>query len=147
QETSVLLQKLQTEIADSQFMGRILENQLLQYQGILLNTINRTKSSLSYAWRNVKQLIRMPLFTVGETPITALSFAQFLLIVLVCWWIAFWLQRVFNRMGNKRGDDKLPAYYLAGRLTYYAIILFGFLYGLTAVGIDFTNFALVAGAL
>lgn len=147
QETSVLLQKLQTEVADSQFMGRILENQLLQYQGILLNTINRTKSSLSYAWRNVKQLIRMPLFTVGDTPITALSFAQFLLIVLVCWWIAFWLNRVFNRMGNKRGDDKLPAYYLAGRLTYYAIILFGFLYGLTAVGIDFTNFALVAGAL
>lgn len=147
QETSVLLQKLQTEIADSQFMGKILENQLLQYQGILLNTINRTKSSLSYAWRNVKQLIRTPLFTVGETPVTALSFAQFLLIVLVCWWIAFWLNRIFNRMGNKRGDDKLPAYYLAGRLTYYSIILFGFLYGLTAVGIDFTNFALVAGAL
>ena len=147
QETSVLLQKLQTEIADSQFMGRILENQLLKYQGVLLNTINRTKSALSYAWRNVKQLIRTPLFTIGDTPVTALSFAQFLLIVLVCWWIAFWLNRVFNRMGNKRGDDKLPAYYLAGRLTYYGIILFGFLYGLTAVGIDFTNFALVAGAL
>lgn len=147
QETSVLLQKLQTEIADSEFMGRILENQLLKYQGVLLNTINRTKSSLSYAWRNVKQLIRTPLFTVGETPVTAFSFAQFLMIVLVCWWIAFWLNRLFNRMGNKRGDDKLPAYYLAGRLTYYAIILFGFLYGLTAVGIDFTNFALVAGAL
>ena len=147
QETSVLLQKLQTEIADSEFMGRILENQLLKYQGVLMNTINRTKSSLSYAWRNVKQLLRTPLFTVGDTPVTAISFFQFLLIVLVCWWIAFWLNRVFNRMGNKRGDDKLPAYYLAGRLTYYAIILFGFLYGLTAVGIDFTNFALVAGAL
>ncbi len=147
QETSVLLQKLQTEIADSQFMGKILENQLLKYQGVLLNTINRTKSTLSYVWRNVKELVRTPLFTIGETPVTALSFAQFLLIVLVCWWIAFWLNRVFNRMGNKRGDDKLPAYYLAGRLTYYAIILFGFLYGLTAVGIDFTNFALVAGAL
>ncbi|WP_143436854.1 mechanosensitive ion channel domain-containing protein [Ignatzschineria sp. F8392] len=147
QETSVLLQKLQTEIADSQFMGRILENQLLQFQGVLMNTINRTKSTLSYAWRNVKQLLRTPLFTVGDTPVTSISFFQFLLIVLVCWWIAFWLNRVFNRMGNKRGDDKLPAYYLAGRLTYYAIILFGFLYGLTAVGIDFTNFALVAGAL
>ncbi len=147
QETSVLLQKLQTEIADSLFMGRILENQLLKYQGVLMNTINRTKSTLSYAWRNVKQLLRTPLFTVGDTPVTAVSFFQFLLIVLVCWWIAFWLNRVLNRMGNKRGDDKLPAYYLAGRLTYYAIILFGFLYGLTAVGIDFTNFALVAGAL
>lgn len=147
QETSVLLQKLQTEIADSLFMGRILENQLLKYQGVLMNTINRTKSTLSYAWRNVKQLLRTPLFTVGDTPVTAVSFFQFLLIVFVCWWIAFWLNRVFNRMGNKRGDDKLPAYYLAGRLTYYAIILFGFLYGLTAVGIDFTNFALVAGAL
>ena len=139
QETSVLLQKLQTEIADSLFMGRILENQLLKYQGVLMNTINRTKSTLSYAWRNVKQLLRTPLFTVGDTPVTAVSFFQFLLIVLVCWWIAFWLNRVLNRMGNKRGDDKLPAYYLAGRLTYYAIILFGFLYGLTAVGIDFTN--------
>lgn len=147
QETSVLLQKLQTEIADSLFMGRILENQLLKYQGVLMNTINRTKSTLSYAWRNVKQLLRTPLFTVGDTPVTAVSFFQFLLIVLVCWWIAFWINRVLNRMGNKRGDDKLPAYYLAGRLTYYAIILFGFLYGLTAVGIDFTNFALVAGAL
>src|SRR5699024_11369653 len=119
QETSVLLQKLQTEIADSQFMGRILENQLLQYQGILLNTINRTKSSLSYAWRNVKQLIRMPLFTVGETPITALSFAQFLLIVLVWWWIVFWLQGVFICLGNVRGFDIFLSYSIDGLMYTY----------------------------
>lgn len=147
QETSVLLQKLQIEVADVQFMGRILEKQLLQYQGVILNSINRTKSTLSYTWRHVKQSLRTALFKVGDTPVTALSFAQFLVIVLACWWVAFWLNRILYRIGNKRGDEKLPAYYIVGRLVYYGIILFGFLYALTAVGIDFTNFALVAGAL
>lgn len=147
QETSVLLQKLQTEMADVHFLSSIIEKQLLSYQGPFFNWINRTKSTLSYGWRNTKQLLRTALFKVGDTPITPLSFAQFLLIVFVCWWVAFWLNKILFRIGNKRGDEKLPAYYIVGRLLYYSVILFGFLYALTAIGIDFTNFALVAGAL
>ena len=39
------------------------------------------------------------------------------------------------------------AVYTVGRLSHYLIIFVGLMIGLSSVGVDFTNFALVAGAL
>lgn len=147
QDTSILLQKLQTELADVRFLGSIIEEQLLDYQGPFLNWVNRTKSTLSYGWRNAKKFLRTSFFKVGDTPITPLSFGQFILILVIFWWGAYWLDRLLFYLGNKRGDQKLPVYYIFGRVLYYAGIIFGLFYALTAIGVDFKNFALVAGAL
>ncbi len=147
QEISVLLQKLQTDLLDAYFLINIIEKQLINHQGVFQNWGAKIRASLSNAWRSTKQTLNAALFKVGDTPVSAFNFAQFVVIVLVSWWIAFWLNKFLFKIGNRRGDEKLPVYYLIGRLIYYGIILFGFLFALTTIGIDFTNFALVAGAL
>lgn len=147
QEISVLLQKLQTDVLDAYFLINIVEKQLLYYQGVFQNWLTKSKSAIKNSWNWVKKAATTALFKVGDTPVSALNFAQFLFILGASWWVAYWLNRFLYYQGNRRGDEKLPIYYIIGRLGYYGLIILGFFVALTTIGIDFTNFALVAGAL
>ncbi len=147
QDTSISLQRLNVLIDDSEYISNLSKEKILEFSGGWRNTYYKTRLFLSDSWRWIKNSTSTSLFKVGDTPVTASGLVRFVVVVFVAWWAAFWLNRLLLRVGNRNGGDKLPAYYLTGRLTYYSIILVGFLGGLTIIGIDFTNFALVAGAL
>ncbi|WHR55536.1 mechanosensitive ion channel [Wohlfahrtiimonas chitiniclastica] len=147
QDTSITLQRLNVLIEDSNYVSRLTKEKVLALSGGWRNTYYKARLFLSDAWKTAKESTSTSLFKVGETPVTASGLVRFVVVLFVSWWIAFWLNKLLLRVGNRNGGDKLPAFYLTGRLTYYSIILVGFLGGLTIIGIDFTNFALVAGAL
>lgn len=147
QDTSINLQRLNVLLEDSGYISNLSREKILEFSGGWKNSYYKTRLFLSDSWRWIKNSTSISLFKVGDTPVTASGLVRFVLVLFVAWWAAFWLNRLLLRVGNRNGGDKLPAYYLTGRLTYYAIILVGFLGGLTIIGIDFTNFALVAGAL
>lgn len=147
QDTSINLQRLNVLLEDSEYISHLSKEKILALSGGWRNTYYKTRLFLSDTWRFVKSSTSTSLFKVGDTPVTASGLVRFVVVVFVAWWIAFWINKLLVRVGNRNGGEKLPAYYLTGRLTYYSVISIGFLGGLTIIGIDFTNFALVAGAL
>ncbi len=147
QEISINLQRLQTTILDAEFLSKLASTKLAEKQGGFKNRIYQGRLMLSNAWRSLKGSFETSLFKIGDTPVTAQGIMRFFFVLIVAWWIAFWLNKILLRVGARGNGDKLPAYYLVSRISYYSIILIGFLGGLTIIGIDFTNFALVAGAL
>ena len=147
QDTSINLQRLNVLIDDSEYISKLTKEKVLEFSGGWRNTYYKVRLFLSDSWRWIKNSTSTSLFKVGDTPVTASGLVRFVLFVFVTWWAAFWINKLLVRVGNRNGGEKLPAYYLTGRLTYYSIISIGFLGGLTIIGIDFTNFALVAGAL
>lgn len=147
QDTSINLQRLNVLLEDSEYISNLSKEKILALSGGWRNTYYKTRLFLSDTWRFVKSSTSTSLFKVGDTPVTASGLVRFVVVVFVAWWIAFWINKLLVRVGNRNGGEKLPAYYLTGRLTYYSVISIGFLGGLTIIGIDFTNFALVAGAL
>lgn len=147
QDTAINLQRLKVLLDDSSYISNISKEKILALSGGWRNTYYKVRLFLSDSWRFVKNSTSAALFKVGDTPVTASGLARFVLVLFVAWWAAFWMNKLLIRIGNRNGGEKLPAYYLTGRLTYYSVISIGFLGGLTIIGIDFTNFALVAGAL
>lgn len=147
QDTAINLQRLNVLLDDSEYISNLSKEKILALSGGWRNTYYKVRLFLSDSWRFVKNSTSTALFKVGDTPVTASGLVRFVLVLFVAWWAAFWINKLLVRVGNRNGGEKLPAYYLTGRLTYYSVISIGFLGGLTIIGIDFTNFALVAGAL
>lgn len=86
------------------------------------------------------------LFHLGDTPVTTFSLIKLSIFVL----IAFWVSKI-SRLGMRgvlmrRGTESATIYTL-DRLVNYAILTLGMVVGLSSIGIDFTTFAVVAGAL
>lgn len=147
QDTSINLQRLNILLEDGEYISHLTQQKALALSGGWRNAYYQVRIFLSESWRTFKDSTSTALFKVGDTPVTASGLVRFVVVLFVSWWAAFWINKLLVRVGNRNGGEKLPAYYLTGRLTYYSVISIGFLGGLTIIGIDFTNFALVAGAL
>lgn len=147
QDTAINLQRLNVLLDDSSYISTLSKEKILALSGGWRNTYYQTRLFLSDSWRFIKNSTSTALFKVGDTPVTASGLVRFVVVLFLAWWSAFWINKLLIRIGNRNGGERLPAYYLTGRLTYYSVISIGFLGGLTIIGIDFTNFALVAGAL
>ncbi|MEZ5739799.1 MAG: mechanosensitive ion channel [Burkholderiaceae bacterium] len=87
------------------------------------------------------------LFKLGETPITLSGLGKVLLIVLLAWLISLAFRRGLAKLGRRFPKDSQALMFVISRLAHYLIIAIGVIAGLSSIGLNFTNFALVAGAL
>ena len=147
QETLLAIERLQDEISQARLVIRLLDSQVLQKQGLVKDSLARGEQFFKKLAHYATDWISVSLFTVGDTPVTALGLLRIALILTIAWWISHWLRRALGQLGQRGDGSNLPAFYTVGRLSHYVIIILGFLIGLSSIGMDFTNFALVAGAL
>jgi small-conductance mechanosensitive channel len=99
--------------------------------------------------RELLALLSKPLFTVGQTPVTAMSLALAATLVLAIWWLASLLERTLLRVA--RSDSGQPGrvarLHLLSRLVRYTVWVLGTIVVLNYVGIDLSSVALVGGAV
>ncbi len=97
-------------------------------------------------WRTVSEYLATPLFRLGDTAISTNSFVKLSVFLLVAFWIAKVARMALQRVLSRRNAETATMYTL-DRLLNYTVITIGVFVGLSAVGIDFTTFAVMAGAL
>ena len=147
QETLVALQGLQGQMHQAELVLALINEQLQQREGRIRDWLARSQQFFVNLWMNAASWVNVSLFTIGDTPVTALGILRIVLILTIAWWISHWLRRALNQIGTRSDSSNSAALYTVGRLSHYLIIIIGFLVGLSSIGMDFTNFALVAGAL
>lgn len=147
QETLVAVQDLRADIEQVNLVLAQVERQLLFQEGRIEDWLARGGQLLGQLWSEAGDWIATSLFRVGETPVTALGLLRVVLIITVAWWISYWLRRALMQLGERREGVNLSAFYTIGRLSHYLLIGIGIMVGLSSIGMNFTNFALVAGAL
>lgn len=147
QDTLVAVRHLQDEMGQADLMIQLVEEQLLHREGRLRDWLARGQQALEQARTWLQGSVSASLFKVGETPVTALGLVRIVIILTIAWWISYWLRRVLIQLGERGEGDNLAAFYTISRLSHYLIIIIGFIVGLSSIGVDFTNFALVAGAV
>ncbi len=98
-------------------------------------------------------LLQRPLFSVGATPVTLMSLALALGLVMGIWWLASALERLLMRAaqhgaGAQDGDPvHLARLHMITRLARYVVWVLGTIVVLNYVGLDLGNVALVGGAV
>jgi len=146
-ETLALTEELRDTSDDLLLVQNLLSTQMIAAQSGLRNAWARIVLVSGNIWDNLVELADFNLFEIGDSPVTPSGIVKMLLIFALAFGIS-WLIR--HLLGRSVGADKVSqkaAAYTLGRLLHYIIILVGIFAALGSIGIDFTSFALIAGAL
>ena len=103
-------------------------------------------NKLLEVWRTVSDYLSTPLFKLGTAPISTSSMIKLAAFLLAAFWVSKVARLALERVLARRRLARATLYAL-DRLLNYTILTIGVLIGLSAIGIDFTTFAVLAGAL
>jgi potassium efflux system protein len=147
QETLGHLGDLNNSIADLELLMTAIDNAIAVYSGGFRLWLGNVGQAVKTTWLRIGDLTSRTVFTVGETPVTSGDIVQAILILAIGWGLSRGLRMAIRRVGEKESIGRQASLYTVSRLTHYAIIALALLIALTSIGLDFTNLALVAGAL
>jgi potassium-dependent mechanosensitive channel len=147
QENLVLIQRLENEINDSQFLLDILNQRTSQKIGGSRFWLRYTLDTIKTGYSKTIYWLTRELVTIGKNPITLLNILEFFLIIIFTIWISKILLTTLTRFAHQRKGIKKSLVYRVSRLIYYLLLTVGLLIALSAIGFDFSNFVLIAGAL
>ena len=138
---------LQTAIADLTLLSGAVDNTVAEYSGALVSWLSSASRQLKAGYARVVSLGETTLFSVGETPVTGGDILRVLIILAVAWLLSRGVRHAIRRISKSESSGTQASWYTVGRLTHYAIIIIAVFIALSSIGLDFSNLALVAGAL
>ena len=146
-ETLALIDEIRDASDNLLLLQDLLSAEMIDSQSGLQNAWTRVVLVSGNAWDHVVELADFNLFEIGDTPVTPGGIFKMLLILVFAFGISRLIRFLLNRgVGPDKVSQRAAAYTL-GRLLHYIVILVGIFAALSSIGIDFTSFALIAGAL
>jgi small-conductance mechanosensitive channel len=143
----LLIQKVEKSLFISDFL-------LDQLTFILKEKYATFTDRLSLFWHKTKLffqkrvfLMDEPIFKIGKSPVTLFGIFKFLLIIVISYFIAALIRKYIKKIGEKNRKITHAAFYNLSRLVFYMVFFLGIIIAFVVLGIDFTAFAIVAGAL
>ncbi|MDJ0699744.1 MAG: mechanosensitive ion channel [Woeseiaceae bacterium] len=147
QETLGHLSGLSASVEDLQLLSLVVDDAVADAAGAVSSWWGGLKRKVQGAYLRVSGLADVSLFSVGETPVTGNDVMRVVLILLVAWLLSRGVRLAFRRMSQRESASMQASMYTVGRLTHYTIIILAVFIALSSIGLDFSNLALVAGAL
>lgn len=138
---------LQTAIADLTLLSGAVDSTVAEYSGALVSWLSSASRQLKAGYARVASLGEATLFSVGDTPVTGGDILRILIILAVAWLLSRGVRHAIRRFSKSESSGTQASWYTVGRLTHYAIIVIASFIALSSIGLDFSNLALVAGAL
>ena len=146
-DTLALVDEIKNVSDNLLLVNEILTAETLSAHSGLSNTGARLLLAFSNVWDRLMDLADYHLFTIGDTPVTPGGVIKMLLILGFAISISWFIRRLLSRGIRKKPASQSPAFYTLGRILHYIIVVAGVFAALGSIGIDFTSFALIAGAL
>jgi len=146
-DTLAFIGQVRSVSDDLLFIQEILTKEFISAQRGLGSTGARLGLALGNAWDRVHELSDFHLFDIGDTPVTPAGLTKMLFILGLAIGLSWLIRYLLARGVRKRQAAQSPAFYALGRILHYIIVMAGSFAALGSIGIDFTSFALIAGAL
>jgi small-conductance mechanosensitive channel len=146
-ETLALIEQIRNTSDDLTLVQHILVADAIAVQSGFSKAWASLRVLADSAWGWIDEAIGYDLFSLGDKPVTPGSLVKMLMILLIAWGISWFIRRLLDHATGRQEFAQSPVIYTTGRLLHYIIILIGVFAALTSIGINFTNFALIAGAL
>ena len=146
QNSLLSLQRLRSEISDAKMIADLAQSLLSDKQGALATGVVNLKVSTVKFWEFLWDNVEASLFKIGETPVTLAGILRVLLIITFAWMMSHFVRRGLTHLSERQGES-FTYLYTVGRLAHYLILIIGISIALSSIGVDLSNFALIAGAL
>ena len=146
QQSLLALQHLESEIRDAGLIADKAQVLLTAQQGELKNGLEDIRIFSAQTWKLLSNNLSASLFKIGESPVTTLGILRLLLIISISWALSHFVRRGLRHFSEWR-HGSVGFVYTLGRLTHYLILITGVSIGLSSIGVDLSNFALIAGGL
>lgn len=98
-------------------------------------------------WKGIVEIITVPIFTMGHTPVSLWTLAQFVLVIVIAVVAARVLRRFVRTRLLVHTRLNTGMQYLISRIFGYTVLLLGLLIGFQSLGIDLSALTVIAGAL
>jgi small-conductance mechanosensitive channel len=146
-DTLALLDQIRSTGDDLLFVQEILSKEFISAQSGFSNTGARLGLAIGNAWDRIHDMADFHLFDIGGTPVTPAGLIKMLFILGFAIGISWIIRYLLARGVRRKQAAQSPAFYALGRILHYVIVMAGSFAALGSIGIDFTSFALIAGAL
>ncbi|MFZ2726954.1 MAG: mechanosensitive ion channel domain-containing protein [Methylococcaceae bacterium] len=146
----VSLKQMEVDNDELNKLMQEINNRLALHSGQLSIWFDWSLLQLLELKTKVMALWLEPLFTIGDTPVTIAGIVRVIIIIALAALISKLFQRVMRHLTERTDKGEhghVSVFYTVGRLAHYLILLIGIVIALSSIGLDFTNLALVAGAL
>ena len=134
-------------VDDLSLMLEILAVEVISSQSGVGKAWARASLSVAAFTDGANKLINFGLFDIGDSAVTPGGIFKMLFIIVLAIGISWLIRHMLERVTLRKRFRNSPAIYTLGRLLHYIIIVVGSLIALGSIGIDFSSFALIAGAL
>jgi small-conductance mechanosensitive channel len=147
QETLSIIKQIKDAIDDLLLVEEILVSDMVATQGVFKSLGTRLSLLSTNVWDGMQVVLDYNLFHIADAAVTPGRIISMLMILLCGILLSWVIRHLLARLENRRKYAKSPAIYTLGRLLHYIIIITSVFVALGTIGLDFTNFALIAGAL
>ena len=130
-----------------ELLSVVAENAFVENVGTLQSWMAITSRFFRESFQRIGQLADTTLFSIGETPVAGSDILRFLIILLVAYALSRLVRHAVARIGRSEEAGTQASLYTVGRLSHYTIFTIAVIVALSTIGLDFSNIALVAGAL
>lgn len=141
------LSLIETELFDFNYINNVLEKKLGKTKGWNFKFRNTTVFLYDQTFLRAWKLINTSLFELGSIPVTTWDLIQALLILFITYAVAKFLQKTLVKLSTTTEGKIPPPIYTLSRVIFYLIIVLGVFSAFASIGVNFTNLAIVAGAL
>jgi small-conductance mechanosensitive channel len=98
-------------------------------------------------WKDMAEVFVVPLFTLGNTPVSLATLVWFVVILLLVVLLARFTRRLLRTRVLVHTKLDLGTQYLISRIAGYAVLVLGMIIGLQTLGLNLSSLAVLAGAL
>jgi len=147
QETLGHLADLRGELEELQLLSQVVDDAVADATGAFSSWWTGVERKTQSLFLRIGGLADVTLFSVGETPVNGSDIFRGLFILVFAYLLSRGARYALNRVGRGESPSTQASLYTVGRLTHYGIIIIAVFVALSAIGLDFGNLALVAGAL
>ena len=147
QSTLAHIGEVEAAAADLELLASTVDAAVAESSGALSSWFQSTSRQIQAAYQRVKGLADVTLFHISETPVTGSDIFRVLIILIVAYLLSRTIRYTIRRVSDRDPTGTQASLYTLSRLSHYTIIIIALFIALSSIGLDFSNLALVAGAL
>ncbi len=147
QATLAQIEAMRAAADDLQLLSIVAENAFVEQVGPFMSFLAVSNRYFRDLVQRVEAVAVKTLFTIGETPVAGSDILRVIIILVIAYVLSRLVRHAISRFSASQDAGTQASLYTVGRLSHYAIITIALIVALSTIGLDFSNVALVAGAL